>query len=377
MNRRIFYFSLLSLSLSACSSLDNKRALGDFDYADTKEAKPVVIPQGLDKIKEHKVFAIADKINNEGPIGVKMDIRAPSLVLPIAASSRVIPESNDAIIWFDKIVEEKDLLTFIEKAVKEQLESDKVTYKVVKEQQEFMADDGSKKPSKESVYESDWYLNEVESGWILTSVESATSLRFRYDFIAKSHGRSVSLKVTLIDYMRTDESGATKTIDSIDKQRAEMAMLNEIVSQVDYDYRLYQRENRLMRANQKLVTIGENADKKAAFIVEMTLDNLWANMPIFFEKHGFTISDLDETKKIYYADFVKPDVGIWDSIWGDDAAMLDIENGAYQFVLTPDADNKDVTSVTILNKDGTPLPLATLEKIFPVVEVGLSFRDSF
>ncbi len=377
MNRRVFYFSVLSLTISACSSVDNKRALGDFDYADKQNAKPLIIPETLDKPAEQTEFKIADNINQAGPIGVAMDIRAPSLVLPVAASSRVVPESNDAIIWFDKVLEEEELLSFIEKAVVEQLDSDQVTYTVIKEHQEFIADGKSKKPSKITVYESDWYHNEVESGWLWSSVDSATSMRFRYEFLAKPHGRSVSLKVSLIDYMRTDSKGASKEIDPIDKQRAEMAMLNEIISQVDYDYRLKQRENRLMRANQKLVSIGENVEAEAAYIVEMGLDDLWANMPIFFEKHGFTISDLNESKKIYYVDFVKPDVSLWDSIWGDDVPVLDVRDAQYQFVLAAVGDNNDQTSVTIYDADGEPLSAETLERVFPVIEAGLSFRNIY
>ena len=84
-----------------------------------------------------------------------------------------------------------------------------------------------------------------------------------------------------------------------------------------------------------------------AFAVEMSLDNLWDNMPIFFEKHGFTITDLNENDKIYYVDFVKPSMSIWDSIWGDDRPVIEIEDAKYQFVLAPIDDDNLRTSVTI------------------------------
>ena len=128
MNRRLFYFSLLSLSITACSSVGNKRALGDLDYANKSEPKPFVVTEGVDKPNTHNDFVITDKINHEGPVGTKMDIRSPSLVLPVAASSRTVAESSDAIIWFDKVLEDTELLTFIENAVIDQLTSDKVDY---------------------------------------------------------------------------------------------------------------------------------------------------------------------------------------------------------------------------------------------------------
>jgi outer membrane protein assembly factor BamC len=375
MSRQLFYFSVLSLTLSACSSVDSKRAQGDFDYAKKQESKEFIVPKNLDQPATQQEFLITNKINHQGSIGNSVDIRAPSLVLPIAASSRVIAGSHDAIIWFDKILEGKDLLVFIQKALVSQLTSDEVSYEIVGSSTQD--EPGSKKQSKTEIYESDWYNSQVETGWLFTDIESSTSLRFRYEFFLKPHGRSVSLKVSLIEYMKTDNDGGSKIIDPIDKQRAEMLMLNEIVAQVDYNYRLQQRENRLMRANQKLVAIGENSDAAPAYVVEMGLDNLWENMPIFFEKHGFTISDLNESDKIYYVDFSKSDTSIWDSIWGNDRPIIDVSDAKYKFVLAPLDDKNRKTSVSIYNVDGESLPLETLERIFPVMETGLSFRNIY
>jgi outer membrane protein assembly factor BamC len=371
MNRQLLYLSVLSLTLSACSSVDNKRAQGDFDYAEKQESKEFVVPDNLDKPASKQDFIITNNINHEGPIGENVDIRAPSLVLPIAASSRTISESGDSIIWFDKVLEEKDLLIFIRDAVISQLMSDDVTFA------NAVLDLPKDVRGKAEALESQWYHSEVETGWLFTDIEISTSMRFRYELYLKPHGRSVSLRVTLIDFMKTDKDGGRKSIDPIDKQRAEMAMLNEIVSEVDYKYRLALRENRLMRANQKLVTIGENKESETAYVVEMGLDNLWDNMPIFFEKHGFTITDLNETNKIYYVDFAKPDISIWDSIWGDERPVIEVSDAKYQFMLAPLDDKNQKTSVSIYNADGEPLTLEILERIFPVMESGLSFRDFY
>lgn len=371
MIRQLFCFSVITFTLSACSSVDNKRAQGDFGYAKKQEPQAFIVPDNLDKPVVQQTFIISNKINNQGPVGKNMDIRAPSLVLPVAAGSRVILESSEPIIWFDKVLENKDLLTFVKNSFIEQLVSDDVSYEQVDQTSQAQA------TGIYETYESQWYHNEVETGWLFKKLELSTSMRFRYEFYQKPHGRSVSLKVSLIDYMKTDEVGGTKTIDPIDQQRAEMTMLNEIISQVDYNYRLEQRENRLMRANQKLVSIGENKVLEPAYIVEMSLDNLWDNMPIFFEKHGFTISDLNETDKIYYVDFVKPDTSIWDSIWGDEQAVIDVSDAKYQFVLAPLDDKNQKTAVSIYNAAGEPLSLETLERIFPVMEKGLSFRNLY
>jgi outer membrane protein assembly factor BamC len=318
-----------------------------------------------------------------------MDIRAPSLVMPIATSSRVVAESDASIIWFDKVLEDKDLLDYIGKVVVEKIESDGVIYKTVKEDKEitlgkvFEGATSLKETNidragiRTNILESDWYHNEVDVGWLFSEIESSTSLRFRYQLLAKPHGRSVSLSVSLIDYLKTDQQGGSKTIDPIDKQRAEKAMLNSIISLVDYNYRVQQREDRLVRANQKLVTIGNNAKDEDSYVVEMETDKLWDNMPVFFEKHGFTITDINESKKVYYVDFLKPESSVWDALWGDDVAVVDVSEAQYKFILTPLGEKNQKTSVTIYNADGEPLPKATLERIFPVIEVGLSFRNVF
>jgi len=389
MSRRTVYFSLLALSLSACSSVSSKKAEGSFAYQDKSEAQQLAIPESLEKPKQSQDFFVTDKINHKGPIGEKMDIRAPSLVMPIAASSRVVDESSISIIWFDKVLEDEDLLDYIEKVVIEKIESDGITYSTVEEDKEITLGkvvEGatslketsiSRKGIRTSIFESDWYHDEVDVGWLYADIESSTSLRFRYQLLAKPHGRSVSLRVSLIDFLKTDQQGGSKTIDPIDKQRAEKAMLNSIISLVDYNYRVQQRENRLIRSNQKLVTLGKNIEAEDAFVVEMGTDKLWENMPVFFEKHGFTITDINESKKIYYVDFVKPETSIWDAIWGDDAPVVDVSETHYQFVLKPLDGVDERTTVTIYNASGEPLPMATLERIFPVIEAGLSFRNVF
>lgn len=389
MSCRVFYVSLLAISLTACSAVNNKQAQGSFDYQNKPEANELIIPDNLSKPKRANDFFVTDKINHEGPIGENMDIRAPSLVMPVAASSRVVEESGIAIIWFDKVLEDKDLLDFIEKVILDKLNEDQVSYNYMTEDTEetlskviegatSLKETSIKREGiRAKILESDWYHDEVETGWIFTEIEYAKSIRFRFQLLAKSHGRSVSLRVSLVDYLETNEKGGNNIMDPIDKQRAEKAMLNELIAAVDYNYRIQQREDRLKRANQKLVSIGKNVEAEQAYIIEMGLSDLWGNMPLFFEKHGFTITDLNEDKKIYYVDFVKPETSVWDSIWGDEAPVIDVNDSHYQFVLAPADEVNQKTSVTIYNSDGEPLTQETLERIFPVIEKGLSFRDVF
>ena len=364
MSRRSLYLSVLALSISACSSVRHNQASGDFEYAKVEEPAPLVVPQSLHKPAAQDEFNVAGDNISQGPIGNAMDVRAPSLVLPIAASSRVVPESDKAIIWFDKVLEDKPLAEFIQTAVRDTLAENNVA---------LSTENNSTLSS-----ESDWFHSEEESGWLFKEVDASESMRFRFDLTTKPHGRSVSLEVSMIDYMKTDQSGSTKTPDVIDKHRAEMALLNEITATVDYKYRLQQRENRLMRANQKLVSIGENSTGEAAYIVEMETDLLWSNLPLFFERYGFEITDLNDSKKVYFVDFSKPDVSLWDRIWGDEIPVLELADASYQFKLTEQSGTEsesESTALTIYNKEEQALSKELLEQLFAVMEPALSFRD--
>ena len=58
MNRRVFYFSLLSLAITSCSSVSNKNASGNFDYADKRESAEIIMPEGLDSPKTSSEFYV-------------------------------------------------------------------------------------------------------------------------------------------------------------------------------------------------------------------------------------------------------------------------------------------------------------------------------
>lgn len=362
MNRCLLSFSLLSLVISGCSVSPSNGALGGFEYAKKTEGKPLVIPNNLIEPKQNKRFDI-QKVTTAGPIGKEMDVRSPSLVLPIASSSRLEKGSSVATIWFDQVLDDKELYPFLVESLREQLKNDEI---------ELVTLDEDKK-----LYQSTWYHKETEEGFYFTEVSEIESVKFNYAFEVKPHGRSVGVTVSVAGFMKTDSSGGSDKIGPIDQQRAEMNMLNNIIAHVDYRYRISLHENRLMRSNQKLVKIGENKNGEPAYIVEMELESLWANMPNFFDNYGFKVTDLNEPKKTYFVDFVQPESSLWDSIWGDEVPVIEIEDAKYQFILKEHDEEGEQTSVTIVNENGEALPLSVLEKSFPVIEPGLSFRSIY
>lgn len=362
MNRPSLYISLLTAALIAgCSGINNKQAEGGFEYLGHPEGKSLKVPAELDEPDSYDNYKITKNINLEGPVGENMDVRSPALVLPVAASSRVDLKSKKTTIWFDKVFDHKDLPDFIHYALQQQLESDGVTLSSL---------DDSKLH-----YQSSWYLKEnANDYWLFSSLKSLESMRFNFDYEIKPHRRSMALHVSLVDYMKTDDDGGYDKIAPIDQKRAEVNMLNEVINQVDYEYRLERQKQRLAKASQELVTIGENSGGEPAYIIEMDFDILWDSMPLFFSEYGFKIKDLDETKFIYHVNFSKPETSFWDAIWGNDVDTLDVKDAKYTFKLSRSGKH---SAVTIYNEDDEALPRSTLERIFPVMQKGLSFRNLF
>lgn len=357
MNRKYLCLSLLSLSIAACSNVSNKQANGGFEYAKNDEALPIAVPDNLITPKGHQKFSIP-LAETEGPIGEEVDIRAPSLVLPLASSTRVEGNDGEAKVWFDKTAEDKDLLELIRSVLNKKSQQDNVELQSVN--------------STNTVYDTSWYTSEKETGmWMFKEIEETEQVRFRYILGSKPHGRSVSVEVDVIEYLKKNSESTTTEINSIDKHRAEMNILNQVIGEVDFMYRGFKRDVILEKMNNNVLSVGMNANNDETYIVSMDTDLLWSNLPQFFVEYGFTVTDLNESQKLFFVDFIKPGTGFWANVWGDDKPQLDLPDGKYRFDL--DSMGVDKTSLTLLDENGTPLSSETIEKLQPLMEKGLSF----
>jgi outer membrane protein assembly factor BamC len=363
MNRKLFCFSLLSLTIAACSnnSATRHQAEGDFDYAKRDETKPLVTPADLSEAKKKQEFYIPKIEDSNSPTGEDMDIRAPSLVIPIAASSRIEGNEGKAQVWFDQVIDDRVLLDFIRDAVKSQLVSDGVELIAV--------------GNDNLVFESGWYLDEKEGGyWFFKEVVESESMRFKYTLETKPHGRSVAINVDLIEYAKKDLSGSTTNINSIEQHRAEMTMLNTLIGEVDYQYRVYSHKLLETKAKEIDISLATNKNNEAALLANMDLDTLWSNVPIFFRENNFEITDLNESKYIYFTTFEKPEPSFWDNIWNDEKPSLNLINGKYKFIFT---ESDEQTLVTVFNEADEALPSDALVSILPAMKSGLSFDSLF
>lgn len=363
MGRRIFYFSLLSLSLAACSSFETrKQAQGDFDYVDSandKQSTVIVIPENLTKPVSHDKYFVPNVDHANDPVGKKVDVRAPALVLPTASGSRIDEFDKTAEVWYDKVDDKRDLREQVILAIKGHMTDQDV--ELLNENLE------------NNTWESSWFNKETETGSLFwKSIESTESWRFKYSLVTKPHGRSIGLNVELVDYKFTTEDVNKTEIDSIEKSRVEMGMINAITGQLGYQYRVNNRQDRIARANMEIVSYGRSAKDKPALIIDYPADELWTYMPGFFDKYGFVITDLNEDKLIYTVSYEKPDSSIWDRMWGDDVPVINIESATYDMHLQK---LEKKTALVITNEQGEVLSEDAILDNFEVLEEALSFRE--
>ncbi|WP_371185965.1 outer membrane protein assembly factor BamC [Thalassotalea maritima] len=360
MDRRLICLPFIALSLAACSSSETRhQAKGGFDYVKINSSQQLQVPTGLEAPQNNQLYAIPQLTRTDGAVGEKIDVRAPSQVLPLAAGSRVDEFDNSAAIWFDKVDDSRDLRQYVVRAITGYLEEKNV---------------GLKRGDEENnVWESDWFQRNEESGALFwQTIESSESWRFRYSLVTKPHGRSVGLNVELIDYMLTDQNSTTKQISPLEKERVEIAMVNEISAQMDYLYRVNNRDDRLGRANMQLVKKTLTESGEPALLIEYPADDVWSYLPGFFEDNNFTIVDLNEDNRVYEVEYTYVEPSIWSKMWADEISVLSLANGVYRFKVESQGDK---SVLRIMDAKNQPIEQAKFDENLPLLESALSFRN--
>ncbi|TKB44360.1 outer membrane protein assembly factor BamC [Thalassotalea mangrovi] len=354
MNRRTLYLSLLALTVSACSTVETrKQAKGEFDYVNQEVPDALVVPAHLNNPERPSEYEVPPLQGTAGPVGEELDIRAPALVLALASGSRIDEFDQTAQIWFDKIDDDSDLYAVVVGAI-----------------ENYLQEEGVELTSKQGTeLKSDWFHQQTTSGfWLWEDVSTSESWRFKYSLVTKPHGRSIGLNVDLIDYKSADGSSQ---IDPIEQQRVEMAMINAVSAQLDYEYRLNLRDQRLAKANRKVVAMGSDEQGQSAYLVDYPRQEFWDMLPQFFEKYNFSVTDLNESKYVYMVNYERNDPSLWEGIWGDAVDVIDLDDGSYEFHLVA-KDKK--TLLKIYNDQKQLLSETELESNFDIMSSALSFN---
>ncbi|WP_105201552.1 MULTISPECIES: outer membrane protein assembly factor BamC [unclassified Pseudoalteromonas] len=310
--------------------------------------QPLVTPQGLDAPRQDPTYKVdvASYDNSEDAKTVK----PPMQIMPIAQGSWIEEGDKVARVYFDKNDGIEDLDQFILAAVEGVLENynTPVTNR-----------------SQTSI-ESDWFsIVKVEEGWLWDD-EIVAEQRYKFTVEEKDHQRTASLRAEMIDY-RSQQVPLTPLL----QQRLETRALNGAIAEFDYRYRQLQVE---LRQRQGIISLALGFDNQgnAALITEQDKNLVSERFSAFLERLQFTIIEVDAEKGRIIADYTQPESSVWDSIWGEEAMQLPLEDGQYQILL--DNAKAGGTSITWMDKDGEVLEPGTMNDLQQALVTALRAR---
>ncbi|WP_105254526.1 outer membrane protein assembly factor BamC [Pseudoalteromonas sp. T1lg75] len=332
------------VTLSGCGIFTNE-AHHKRNY---KANQPLVTPEGLDAPRQDPTYKmdVASYDNSEDAKAVK----PPMQIMPIAQGSWIEEGDKLAKIYFDKNDGIDDLDQFILAAVEGVLES--YNTPVANKTQNSI--------------ESDWLsIVKVEEGWLWDD-EVVAEQRYKFTVEEKDHQRTASLSAELLDY-RSQEVPLTPLL----QQRMETRALNSVIAEFDYRYRQLQVE---LRQRQGIISLALGFDNQgnAALMTEQDMNVVFERFSGFLERLQFTIIEVDAEKGRIIADYTQPESSVWDSIWGEEAMQLPLENGQYQILL--DNAKAGGTSITWMDKDGEVLEPGTMNDLQQALVTALRSR---
>ncbi|WP_273048343.1 outer membrane protein assembly factor BamC [Pseudoalteromonas sp.] len=334
------------VSLSGCSVFTNS-AHSERNY---RTHEPVKAPASLSQPAQDPVYKMEVGQYDNNPDAT--NYRPPAQVLTVAKGSWVEETDKIARVYFDKSDGIADLDTFIWDTIKSVLANNEAAT--------------TKEDKLLGVIETDWYaIIKTEESWLWGSDKNADLEKFRFTIEEKSHQRTASLRVELIDFKGDD------ALTDLLKQQLEVRALNQVVSEFDYRYRQLEVE---MRKRQGVISLEMGFDNKgnAALVTEQSYDAVFDRFSGFLERLSFTIVEINQETGLITADYTAPETSVWDSIWGDEVAQLPIDEGQYQILVSKTKEGG--TSLTWMDDKGETLEPGTMNGLQQALEAALIKR---
>lgn len=301
-----------SLFISGCSLFPEDVAE---QAPETKPVAELKVPAGLVAAKKPAQFDIPAAPN--APV-TEVELKSPMQVLALATNSRVEEEEKEARIWFERSEFTGELLPYLRKNVQ-----DFGTEKQIEITQ---------KDQDALVFETGWVSRFEEEGfWLWKDMVEKEQSRFLVVLEPKSHGRSVGLRVQLLEHRFIDND--TK-LSAIAQKREEVYFLNRLVDKVA-TVELAQIRQKKAQSRQITLTTGFDAEGNAAMLTGQPIDSAWSQLELMFEQNGFLVNDLDRTNYTFFLTYQQPEAGFWDSLWGSQETIaVPLTPGDYQLVLS-------------------------------------------
>ncbi|WP_199608879.1 outer membrane protein assembly factor BamC [Flocculibacter collagenilyticus] len=312
----------------------------DDEYAYTKAEtrEGIKTPEGLDSPIIREEYQLP-KNQFEGEIGESLELLTPVQIIPVAEASRVDEGETAAKVWIDKKKEIKNLQSFIWNTLHEYLEAENIGVDRILEDQKSLI--------------SGWVLKQEESGyWLWKSLDTSEGKRFEFTVEMLPHGRTGSVTAKLHEYLVNDGDDLTADVSAIAQKRAEANALNSFLIYFDYKYRKLQSEA-AADGSRVTLNLGFDKDGNAAYISKYNEASVWSQVLPVIEELGFTVTDLNVSKRVYYVDYEEPEESFWDNLW-EDREDITLKLLPAKYIIKVAAID-DGTSITIFDENEKPV----------------------
>lgn len=227
---KTLFITCLSIALlSSCSSSNSlKQAEFDFEYLQLQEADDLLLPEGVEPLFAQHEYTIPE-LGDLAPkqyLGSLVDIRSPSLVLPITAGSRVEQRGDKVILWMDVPTGAHNMQATLWTVIEDYLASEQIEIEQFSE--------------AESQLDTQWHVLHSEVDSDVYNLRQ----RYRYNIVLKPHGKTLGLSASLLEHeVQAVEAGAwNKEISAVDKQRYSVQALNKLILFFDARRDEYQKQ---------------------------------------------------------------------------------------------------------------------------------------
>lgn len=350
--------------LTACSSLEEREvASGSFDYVKEQPGQIIKIPDDVDTPKFNDAYKLPD-LGEKAPVntmGKDLNVSSPSLVLPVVAGSRIEDGSKSATVWFDQVDDSESLDTAVWNSLIRFLETEGIGVDSFDKDNQRLVTDWVVMDESEN---NNWY------SW--SKSERTVGQRFEFYLDKKTHGRTASLSVDLVDYKEKIDAQSTEITQAKDKRRNEIDILNKVVKNYDFETKVA-GVKRFRKIREGLpMELGFDSDGEPAFVVDAEYDTTWPRLLLVLRKLGFDVKDYDKSNGLLFVKYNGSEDGWWSNIWSSDKNEFDLDTEEYRIRV---AGSGEKTSITLLDGESKPFLVNKLTDLYPKFSKTMSADD--
>lgn len=327
--------------LAGCSSFSERhQASGNFEYLTETDRQAIRVPEGFTPLKkstEYEIPAVGDK-TNKNLVGNKLDIRAPSLIMPVAPNSLISSDSNSTQVVFESFLSQDKFKDDLWQKVASFVESQ--GYGVGSEQE------GHSLLTRAIV--SDEYF------MLLFGLDDDSKLSQQYQFTidVEPQGHKASVSVELVDHQEQDQEVELNTFA---KRRYEARMLNHFLSQVYVEHNKKILANRLKAKKGIKLELGFDNEQNTVYQIHAPFELSWEKLAVVLPRLGFIVDDRDKSVNTYFTHFEPIDEGFWAGLFSSDSEITELdlkEDEKYQVKL---AKQGELSLLSVIDSNGERL----------------------